>query len=215
MIAETKDSGSEITTAGIYRGAKQLLVDAEQEGLRHKVLEIPAPNGRFKTIVIDPPWDMQKIEREVRPNQVGFDYPTMSVEELIAYTVPEDIADEDCHLFMWTTEKYLPHAFSILEMWGFRYVFTMVWHKSGGFQPYNLPQYNCEFVLYGRKGAPSFEDTKRFSTCFEGQRKEHSRKPDEFYQLINRVCPSPRIDIFSREKHDGFSQYGNETDKFS
>jgi len=115
---------------------------------------------------------------------------------------------------MWTTEKYLPQSFEILKVWGFRYIFTMVWHKNGGFQPVNLAQYNCEFALYARKGTPEFVDTKDFFCCFNGQRREHSRKPDEFYQTIARVTEEPRIDIFSRGAHGGFDQYGNEKDKF-
>jgi N6-adenosine-specific RNA methylase IME4 len=91
----------------------------------------------------------------------------------------------------------------------------MVWHKAGGFQPFNLPQYNCEFVVYGRKGVPIFLETKNFFTCFNGMRREHSRKPDEFYQLVARVCPAPRLDCFSREKREGFDQYGNEPERFS
>ncbi len=86
----------------------------------------------------------------------------------------------------------------------------MVWHKAGGFQPFNLPQYNAEFVLFGRKGGLDFLDTKNFFTCFEGKRREHSRKPVEFYDLIRRVSPEPRIEMFSREKHDGYEIWGDE-----
>jgi N6-adenosine-specific RNA methylase IME4 len=178
-------------------------------------VDIRTPEGKYKTIVIDPPWSMEKIQREVAPNQVGFEYPTMTLEQISSFTIPADIADDECHLFMWTTQKYLPESFKILDAWGFRYVFMMVWHKPGGFQPFNLPQYNCEFIVYGRKGTPEFIDLKAFPTCFDAPRREHSRKPDEFYDLVKRVCPGPRIDVFSREKRDGFDQYGNETNKFT
>ncbi len=169
------------------------------------------PNGKFSVIVADPPWDMQKIEREVRPNQVGFDYPTMTEEDLKQISLP---AADDCHLFCWTTHKHLPSALRIIETWGFHYVLTMVWHKAGGFQPVGLPQYNCEFILYARSGTPKFIDTKQFFACFEAPRREHSRKPDAFYDLVRRVTDGRRIDMFSREKREGFEQYGNEIDKF-
>jgi N6-adenosine-specific RNA methylase IME4 len=155
---------------------------------------------------------MKKIDRTVRPNQTAFDYPTMSIDEIFKIVLP---AEDDCHLYVWTTQKFLPLTFEIIKEWGFNYIFTMVWHKPGGFQPVGLPQYNCEFCLFARKGSLPFNDTKAFNTCFNAQRKEHSRKPDEFYQLVKRVSPEPRIDIFSREKRDGFSQYGNEVDKFA
>lgn len=170
-------------------------------------------DGRYKTIVIDPPWDMKKIDRDVRPNQVGFDYPTMTLDEIKSFPIC-DMVEEASHLYLWTTQKYLPHAFEVLKEWGFKYVFTMTWHKPGGFQPVGLPQYNSEFVVFGRRGGLEFIDTKAFPTCFNAPRREHSRKPDEFYDLVRRVSPGPRIDVFSREKRDGFDQYGNETGRF-
>lgn len=174
------------------------------------------PDGQFSCIVIDPPWPMEKIERDVRPNQVGFDYPPMSEPELVSFgDVLRKVSADDCHLFQWTTHKFLPVALRLLEPWGFRYVLTMVWHKTGGFQPIGLPQYNCEFVIYARRGSPKFIDTKAFNCCFNGARREHSRKPDEFYDVVRRVTDDPRIDIFSRETRDGFAQFGNETSKFS
>ena len=171
--------------------------------------EVIIPDGRFATIVINPPWDMQKIEREVRPNQVGFDYPTMTKEELINWSLARDKAADDCHLFMWTTQKWRRAAEQIIEAWGFEVHEMFVWHKPGGFQPVNRPQYNCEFVVYASLGTPVFIDTTGFNCCFEAPRREHSRKPDEFYDLIKRVTPGPRIDMFARGPHDGFALHGN------
>jgi len=172
------------------------------------------PEGKYSTIVIDPPWPVEKIIREVSPNQYDYDYATMAIDEIKALPIREIVDEAGCHIYLWATQKFLPVGFEILKHWGFNYIFTMVWHKSGGFQPFNLPQYNCEFVLFGRRGNLDFLTTKGFSTCFSGGRREHSRKPDEFYDLVRRVSPEPRIDIFSREKREGFAQYGNELDWF-
>jgi N6-adenosine-specific RNA methylase IME4/transposase-like protein len=190
-----------------------------EEALREqlRIAQSPAamPSRRYGTIVIDPPWPMKKIERDIRPNQVEFDYPTMDYEALRAFRVKfELLASDNCHVFMWTTQKFLPMALRLFEDYEIKYVLTMVWHKTGGFQPVGLPQYNCEFVLYGRIGVPEFIDTKAFDCCFEAPRSDHSRKPDEFYDLVRRVTADGRIDIFSREKRDGFDQYGNEPTKF-
>lgn len=193
----------------------QVGAEAQRQIQSLRLAKIPAA-GTYATIVIDPPWPMSKIERDVRPNQEGFDYPTMSEEQLqeFAPTI-EAIAADDCHMFMWTTQKFLPTTLRLVDHYGFRYVLTMVWHKPGGYQPTGLPQYNCEFIVYARKGTPRFIDTKGFPCCFNAPRREHSRKPDEFYDIVNLVTDGPRIDIFSREQRDGFAQYGNEPSKFA
>jgi N6-adenosine-specific RNA methylase IME4 len=163
--------------------------------------------GEYEVIVIDPPWDMDKILRDVRPRQVEFDYPTMSEEQLASHPIP---AADDCHLWCWTTHKFMPMAMRLVEVWGFRYVCQFVWHKPGGFQPVGLPQYNCEFAVYARKGAPSFVDTTKFSTCFEAARGAHSEKPEAFYEMVRRVTDGRRCDMFNRRKIEGFDGLGNE-----
>jgi len=202
----------EILEAAKAIRAEKAKINAEERAkVREQALSIAPPSGLYRTIVIDPPWPMEKVERDVRPNQAGFEYPTMSEEELAALDIP---AAAECHLYMWTTQKFLPMAFRLMDRWGFPYMFTMVWHKPGGFQPIGLPQYNCEFVLFGRRGGLAFNDTKAFPTCFNAPRREHSRKPDEFYDLVRRVSPGPRIDMFSRETRDGFDTWGAEAAKF-
>lgn len=178
--------------------------------------DVLEPVQTFETIVLDPPWPMAKIERDVRPNQVAFDYPTLSEDELRKFgEAVNRMAADDCHLFMWTTQKFLPLALQLVEHYGFRYVLTMVWHKAGGYQPTGLPQFNSEFVVYARKGTPKFVSTQGFFCCFNGARREHSRKPDEFYEMIRLVTGGLRIDVFSREAREGFAQYGNEPAKFA
>jgi len=172
------------------------------ESMEAKELE-----GVYDVIVIDPPWPMQKIERDVAPNQVGFDYPTMTESELENLTIP---TAEDCHIWLWTTHKFLPMAFRLLNTWDFKYVCLFTWHKPGGFQPFGLPQYNCEFALYARKGTPIFIDTKAFPVCFNAPRGAHSEKPKEFYEMINRVTSGRKLDMFSRRNIEGFDAWGKE-----
>lgn len=172
-----------------------------------KVREVKALEGVYDTIVIDPPWAMQKIERDVAPEQVAFDYPTMTEDELKAMTIP---CANDCHVWLWTTHKFLPMALRLLEDWGLTYVCCFTWHKNGGFQPFGLPQYNCEFALYARKGSPKFIDTKAFNTCFSAVRGKHSEKPEEFYDVVRRVTAGRRLDMFNRRAIEGFETFGNE-----
>lgn len=173
--------------------------------------------GPFDVVVIDPPWPMAKIDREVRLNQDSFDYPIMSEDELADFWTKEIVPKlkDDVHVFCWTTQRFVPAALRLVERWQLAYTLLMVWHKPGGFQPIDLPQFNCEFIVYARRGAPVFIDTKDFFCCFEAPRREHSRKPAKFYETIRRVTGGSRIDVFARETHEGFARYGNETDKFS
>ncbi len=213
-IAKLEPEKREKVIAKVDAGEKA--VDAIREVNREETINqlesIEAKNakaleGVFDVVVIDPPWPMEKIERDVRPNQSEFDYPTMSELELSQMEIP---AAADCHVWLWTTHKFLPMAYRLLDVWGLKYVCNFVWHKPGGFQPIGLPQYNCEFALYARKGSPKFIDTKAFPTCFNAPRGKHSEKPEEFYDVVRRVTAGRRADIFNRRQIDGFEGWGNE-----
>ena len=203
------DSDPNIVESTSYADTRSDGAGTDDENTEQTV-ETGGPNGptSYSTIVIDPPWPMQFIQRKAHPTQVQMPYKVMQESEIAARGLPE--AAEACHVWCWTTQKFLPMALRVLDVWGAKYICTVTWCKPGGFQPFGLPQYASEFVLYGRIGAPCFVETKQFKTWFSAPRGKHSEKPEAFYNLVRRVCQGPRADIFNRRPIDGFVGIGDE-----
>lgn len=174
---------------------------------------IPLPDKQYRTLIIDPPWPVEKILRDERPNQFEFDYPTMELSEIKDLPIGKMAMSDGCHIYLWATQKYLPYAFELFQSWGVDYQCLMTWVKNVGFTPFSW-MYSTEHCLFGRIGTLSLLKLgKRLD--FSAPVREHSRKPDEFYELVREVSPEPRLDWFSREPKQGFEQYGNEINKFT
>jgi N6-adenosine-specific RNA methylase IME4 len=169
---------------------------------------IPA-NGEYQVIVIDPPWPYG-TEYDPKTRRVASPYPETPIEELAKFKIP---AYKDSVLWLWTTHKFLSEALELMKGWGFEYKANFVWDKQRmGMGTWLRMQ--VEFCLLGIKGNPEWKLTNE-RDFLSVARKEHSRKPDEFYKMVAKLTPdTKRIDIFSREKREGFDQYGNESDKF-
>ena len=161
----------------VRRCTRMMILKAYQ----HDHAPVQIPKGQYSVIVLDPPWQVEKVALAKDWGERALDYPTMNEDQLTAMELP---AADDCHVWCWTTHKFLPMTFRLFQAWGVKYICTFVWHKPGGMQPFGLPSFNCEFALYGRIGKPTFADTKAFKTCFDGKRGEHSEKPIEFYDMV-------------------------------
>lgn len=140
-------------------------------------------------------------------------YPILSIDKIKELPIKQMAAD-DCNLFLWTTHKFLPDCFGILEAWGFEYHVLLTWDKTNGRSLFGFNR-RTEFVVYAHRGKITVNQRGKFiDTIFVEKLREHSRKPDIFYDILRTNTPEPRIDIFSREKREGFDQWGNETEKF-
>jgi len=169
-----------------------------------------AIEGVYDVVVIDPPWEIG--QRNSTAGYKPLPYPTMSIDEIKDLELQ---CDDDCHVFLWTTQKFLPIAFDIVDHWGLEYVCTFTWFKNGGPQPLDLPAYNTEFFIYARQGKPKFIDTKKFNTALIADKGKHSEKPEEFYEMLRRVTAGRRIDMFNRRSIEGFDTWGNESESLN
>lgn len=221
IAAEIVDRPHDEQDALLKQGRKKVRREAENHTRARKKANqaqraatanaIELPTGKYHCLVIDPPWEMEKIERDERPKQVGFEYRTMTEAELRALPVPR-LAFANCHLYLWTTHKHLPLALALAKEWGFNYECLMTWVKNVGFAPYSWMR-STEHVLFCRRGNLPLQKLG-MRLDFSAARREHSRKPGVFYELVREVSPGPRLDMFSREAHEGFEAWGNEKDKF-
>ena len=189
-----------------------------------------AEMGKFKTVVIDPPWDaggyfdrQRGAGRNGSPVHAEHDYDTMSLDEIGALPIRK-VCDDDAWIFLWTTSGMLPGAFGVLVNWQIPYKCTMVWHKPNGPKPTGYPTYNGEYILVGKVGKARFLDSKGLwlANCWDaphnpdvaaggwGRQVDNSSKPEGFYDLLRRVTPAPRLDIFGRRRIAGFHSWGNE-----
>ena len=172
---------------------------------------IPFPNKKYKTIVIDPPWPVatgfvQSSGYNVSDN---CPYSLMTKEEILAIPI-NNLADDNCDLFLWTTQTVLLFSFEVLKNWGFKFSCLMTWDKVKALNAYGFFR-NSEFILYAHKGKTNRDFSKKnIPTCFREPLRRHSEKPKIFYDLIRRVTREPRIDIFARKKIEGFDSYGND-----
>lgn len=200
-IREVRGAGRELTTNGVVQFAARLRQP-------EPTVTPPMPSSRYRCIVIDPPWPVAKIEREVRPYQgTALDYPVMQIEQIAALPVGE-LAEEAAHLYLWVTQKYLPDGLRLVDGWGFNYQCLLTWVKPVGFTPFSW-MYNTEHVIYAHRGGLRL-DTMGLKLAFNAPIIGHSVKPEAFYDLVRQASPGPRLEMFARQTRQDFDAWGNE-----
>jgi N6-adenosine-specific RNA methylase IME4 len=170
-------------------------------------------SGQYRTIVADPPWEYDAFANNPKPGLGGtkaIPYPTMTLEEIAAIPV-RTFAASDARLFLWTTNKYLPDAFDIARLWGFRYAQTVVWHKTGNPSPFggSIAPNHAEFLLVARRGVPPISQ-RWHSNVIAANVQDHSAKPDAFLDVVEVVSPGPYLEMFARRQRLGWDTWGNE-----
>ena len=174
----------------------------------------------FGTILADPPWQFQNRTGKVAPEHKRLNrYNTMNLDDICSLPVG-DIAAEPSHLYMWVPNALLPEGLKVMEAWGFRYVSNIVWHKirkDGGSDGRGVGFYFrnvTELLLFGVKGknARTLAPGRRQVNMIQTRKREHSRKPDEQYKLIEDCSWGPRIELFSRGKRKGWTVWGDQAD---
>ncbi len=174
---------------------------------------------QYGTILIDPPWRygqaLGKGKRRGDSTRGGVDYPTMSIGELKALDVRRYTAP-DCMLWLWTTNSHIPHAFPLMEAWGFEYKTMVTWAKGQIGLGYWL-RGQTEHLLLGVIGNPRQGMTgphgatgKAWSTLITSPRGEHSAKPEVFIDMIEDIAPAPRLEIFARRHRFGWDVMGDQ-----
>lgn len=171
---------------------------------------IVTPDGRYQVIVSDPPWKYD-TRAEDTSHRGKNQYPDMTTEEICALPVGS-LAQPDCVLWLWTTNAFMRDAYRCLDAWGFREKTILTWDKELlglGDWLRNV----TEHCILAVRGKPVVALTNQ-TTIIREKRREHSRKPESFYSLVEALCPGSKLEMFSRSPRDGWARWGAETEKF-
>lgn len=176
---------------------------------------------RFGTVLADPPWRFINRTGKIAPEHHRLArYETMSVDEICSLPVGEQLAST-AHLYLWVPNALLPDGLTVMREWGFQYKSNIIWHKlrkDGGSDGRGVGFYFrnvTEMLLFGVRGKNARTlDPGRSQVNYIGTRKrEHSRKPDEQYDLIERCSTGPFLEMFARGVRKGWTTWGNQADE--
>ena len=176
-------------------------------------------NGqKFGTIMADPPWQFQNRTGKIAPEHKRLNrYSTMKLDEICDLPV-SDCADDRAHLYLWVPNALLPDGLRVMDAWGFKYKSNIIWHKirkDGGSDGRGVGFYFrnvTEVLLFGvrGKGVRTLQPGRSQVNMIQTRKREHSRKPDEQYDLIESCSWGPYLELFSRGTREGWINWGNQ-----
>lgn len=175
----------------------------------------------FSTILADPPWRFTNRTGKMAPEHKRLSrYPTLTIQEICDIPV-KNITSQDAHLYLWVPNALLAEGLKVLESWGFKYKTNLIWYKirkDGGPDGRGVGFYFrnvTEMVLFGVKGSMrTLQPGRTQVNIMSSRKREHSRKPDELYNIIEECSPGPYLELFARGQRTNWSQWGNEVEDY-
>lgn len=179
---------------------------------------LPTVEGGFQTVLADPPWRFANRTGKVAPEHRRLDrYSTMELDDIKKLPVAKHTA-KNAHLYLWVPNAMLPDGLAVMEAWGFRYISHIIWakrRKDGGPDGRGVGFYFrnvTEILLFGVKGSMrTLPPARSQVNMIESRKREHSRKPDEQYPLIESCSPGPWLEMFARHPQPGWVSWGDES----
>ena len=175
-------------------------------------------NRKYKVIYADPPWHFKSFSKKGEERSAVQHYDCMDLDSICRLPV-SSVADDNSVLLMWVTDPYLHQAFDVMRSWDFTYkTVGFTWVKTNKSEGYFTgmgywTRSNPEMCLLGTRGKPKRLD-KSIKQLVVSQRREHSRKPDEVYDRIEKMLEGPYLEMFARKTRQGWDNFGNEVNKF-
>ncbi len=177
--------------------------------------------GKYGTILADPPWRFSNRTGKMAPEHRRLSrYNTLTFKEIKSLPVAE-VAAEQSHLYLWVPNALLAEGLEVLAAWGFTYKTNIIWHKvrkDGGPDGRGVGFYfrnTTEMVLFGIRGKlRTFKPGRTQVNIIKTRKREHSRKPDELYEIIESCSPGPYLELFARGNREGWTLWGNEADDY-
>jgi N6-adenosine-specific RNA methylase IME4 len=183
--------------------------EEKREARQEKLQEMEFPEGKYRVIYADPPWDYGSSPTAKNTADPELHYPVMPLGDICGMPI-KDIADDNAVLFLWTTSYHIFQAQAVLESWGFTYKSMFIWDKV----KHNMGRYNSvrhEILLIATKGSCIPDNVELFDSVQSIKRKEHSEKPGEFRKIIETLYKhGNKLELFARKKTEGWEVYGNE-----
>lgn len=177
---------------------------------------------RYGTVLADPPWQFQNRTGKVAPEHKRLSrYSTMTLDEIKALPVATAAAPQS-HLYLWVPNALLKEGLDVMAAWGFEYKTNLIWHKvrkdgepdgrGVGFYFRNT----TEIILFGVRGKlRTLQPGRSQVNIIKSRKREHSRKPDELYEIIQACSPGPYLEMFARGGRDGWDQWGSEAEDYT